>query len=147
MSLPDVTSLHPLCSVGSGPTVHIAAGFDWLRFWQVQLDLGLEEREGGTGDSIPAWFCQPAFGWCDVLRASPVPGLQPRLCLLLPLSQAGSRPPWLGKGEGCWGRVLQHPFCVVLNSELFPYSTTSSHTRRGAARMPEARQRGARLLC
>lgn len=67
------------------------------------------------------------------------PGLRPGA---VPAPAAG--PGRLSASHG-WARVLQHPICVVLNPELFPYSTTSSHTPRDAARMPEARQRGARL--
>lgn len=67
------------------------------------------------------------------------PGLQPGV---VPAPASG--PGRFSTSHG-WVRVLQHPICVVLNSELFPYSTTSSHTRRDAARTPEARQWGARL--
>lgn len=78
--------------------------------------------------------------WRDVVAAARVPG-SPCEGLCLPLRLGPGR---FSTSHG-WVRVLQHPVCVVLNSELFPYSTTSSHTPRDAARTPEARQRGARL--
>lgn len=107
----------------------------------MQLCLSLGEREGGTGDSTstPAWLCQPAFGWRDVLRASPVPGLQPRLCLLLPLGQAGSPPPWLGRGRALGKGAAASVLCRVklgalpLFRHLLPHAERCCQNASGTA--------------